>query len=223
MRKERAQLRTSNTHFLQQRQFLASSQKLCLFVLHTYQCEVVPLTHSTLPLLCGPQAVHISFRLRRHALPLSYPSMDCFPPWIPDCTMGMIAAYLMFVIKPVTAFFSSLLYKRKWHFIWNAVLSVNKRGVLKELRSMLSGKCFQAYLPSHIQLCWNNQMLYPLCLGRGWLTAANYCSVCCPQQLLVWITPAGTEGHRLQRGALPATSFSGFPLGGSNWDKDFVY
>lgn len=59
---------------------------------------------------------------------------------------------------------------------------------------MLSGKCFQAYLPSHIQLCWNNQMLSHSYLGRGWLTAANYCSICCPQQLLVWITPTGTEG-----------------------------
>lgn len=63
---------------------------------------------------------------------------------------------------------------------------------------MLSGKCFQAYLPSHIQPCWNNQMLYHLYLGRAWLTAANYCSICCPQQLLVWITPAGMEGHSLQ-------------------------
>lgn len=61
---------------------------------------------------------------------------------------------------------------------------------------MLSGKCFQACLPSHIQLCWNNQMLYHWHLARGWLTAANYCSICCPQQLLAWITPAGMEGHK---------------------------
>lgn len=60
---------------------------------------------------------------------------------------------------------------------------------------MLSGKCFQAYLPSHIQLCWNNQMLHNLYAGRGWLTTANYCSICCPQQLSVWITSAGMEGH----------------------------
>lgn len=88
---------------------------------------------------------------------------------------------------------------------------------------MLSGKCFQAYLPSHIQLCWNNQMLSHSYLGRGWLTAANYCSICCPQQLLAWITPTGTEGHSLWCGALEAPSFLGSSSGGSNWDQNCTH
>lgn len=85
---------------------------------------------------------------------------------------------------------------------------------------MLSGECFQAYLPSHIQLCWNNQMLSHLYLGRGWLTAANYCSISCPQQLLLWIKPTGTEGHSLWCCALEAPEFWGSSLGGSHWDKN---